>query len=114
MTPTSTGDFHDPGSENPKVILELQKIVHWLVQEFSVDGLRVDTLIYARRSGPITKRPLASGVRVKCCTEVSSSLCRSDPDSVANFVSPDPIYTLAYQGGALSSVLNYPLYFPLR
>lgn len=50
MTPTSTGDFHDPGSENPKVILELQKIVHWLVQEFSVDGLRVDTLKHIRKT----------------------------------------------------------------
>jgi glycosidase len=32
------------------VILETRNIVRWLVQEFSVDGLRIDTLKHVRKT----------------------------------------------------------------
>lgn len=36
--------------ENPRVINLINGFVHWLVQEFSVDGLRVDTVKHVRKS----------------------------------------------------------------
>jgi hypothetical protein len=46
--------------------------------------------------------------------EVSRLVLSSRSEAFPELVSLDPTYTLAYQGSALSSVLNYPLYFPLR
>jgi alpha-amylase len=103
--------------ESPKVEAELLKIVRWLVEEFSVDGLRIDTVKHVRKDFWL-KYEEASGVFCtgevlhggKTLKDASLNLCLL----IIPLSWSDPSYTLPYQGEALTSVLNYPLFFPLR
>lgn len=42
--------YEENHRENPKVVNMINGFIHWLVQEFSVDGLRVDTVKHVRKS----------------------------------------------------------------
>lgn len=115
--------YEENHRENPKVVNMINGFIHWLVQEFSVDGLRVDTVKHVRKSfwpgfeaaaGVFcTGEVLHGGERVWSFYRyvtlfelLTLAWCEKQ--------NTDPAYTLPYQGSALSSVLNYPIYFPLR
>ncbi|KAJ9124419.1 hypothetical protein QFC24_003206 [Naganishia onofrii] len=86
----------DVNTESPKVVREMYRWIRQLVSEYGIDGLRVDTVKHVRKSFWPAFEDAAG---VFCTGEVLHG---------------DPAYTYAYQGEALSSVHNFPLFFPMR
>ncbi|GHJ86291.1 hypothetical protein NliqN6_2693 [Naganishia liquefaciens] len=106
----------DVNTESPKVVREMYRWIRQLVADYDIDGLRVDTVKHVRKSfWPAFEE--AAGVF--CTGEVlhggrqllALASLRSAHHSLDAI---DPAYTYAYQGAVLSSVHNFPLFFPLR
>lgn len=85
----------DLDTENPQVVEKLNEWIRWVVTEFQLDGIRIDTVKHVRKDfwTGFTK---AAGVF-----------------SIGEILHGDPIYVGEYQR-YMDSVLNFPLYFTMR
>ncbi|KAF8589927.1 glycoside hydrolase family 13 protein [Ramaria rubella] len=85
----------DVNSENPSVSQAYQNWITGFIQEFSIDGLRID----GKHAPAAFWTPICAAAGVFCMGEVFG---------------PDVSEAAGYQGPeALASVLNYPIYYAL-
>mmetsp|Transcript_6689 Transcript_6689/g.6554 ORF Transcript_6689/g.6554 Transcript_6689/m.6554 type:complete len:270 (-) Transcript_6689:602-1411(-) len=89
------GTLPDLAQENPFVRQTLKSWIHWIVNKFGFDGLRVDTAIE---------------VPMDFWAEFSMS---AGVYTVGETFNGDPDYCATYQG-CLDGILNYPLFFMMR
>lgn len=88
-------DLPDVRTEDPRIRSLYQAWIKWLVSEYKFDGLRIDTVKHVEKDfwPDFTS---AAGVY-----------------SIGEVLDGDPVYVSGY-ASSMSSLLNYPVYFPLN